>query len=122
MYTDNTLLELGEYRFRKLGGVPPRYLLDMHQRKTYFNAEIREYIESNLELIQARMEGREPILMPQILCVKVVYAKESDAKKQIKRISQRAQKNKKPVRCYECPTCGGWHLTSIPWEEWKLMH
>lgn len=30
---------------------------------------------------------------------------------------QQPQREKVPCRTYSCPHCGGWHLTSLPWEK-----
>ena len=50
---------------------------------------------------------------------KIVFASEKEAKQEIRRIRVLEQVNKKPVRAYECEKCGGWHTTSLPFEEWE---
>ncbi len=50
---------------------------------------------------------------------KVIYPSEKDAKHEINKIKSYMQGGKKPERAYECEKCGGWHLTSIPHEQWE---
>lgn len=112
MYTDETILTFGKHKFTKLCRVPAEYLLKLHENRSYANAEIKEYIEQNLEkLIQKRFGiiSPPPFEFP---CRKITYANEKDAKYVLKQISQVQQQHKKPVRHYQCDDCGGWHLTS----------
>lgn len=50
-------------------------------------------------------------------CRKVRFPTEYDAGKKLKKIAQRAARGiqvRIPVRYYECPVCGGFHLTGQP--------
>lgn len=134
MYTDNTLLTWGPHKFTKLCRVPADYLMDIYNKKTH-DKQLTQYIKDNFEKIKARLEGK--ITAPeldlsfrltktgiQLLCQgtdKIIFPSEKEAKQEIKRISYMEQKQKKPQRAYECATCGGWHLTSISFEEWQTL-
>ncbi len=139
MYTDDTILTFGKYKFIKLCRVPADYLLAFHKQYNpnhkKANKELFEYIENNLEKIKARQEGK--IISPpleigykttgrfvQLVCKdsnKIIFPSEKDAKHEIRRIQNLEQENKKPVRAYECEKCGGWHLTSISFERWEKL-
>lgn len=120
MYTDNTIMTFGKYKFHSLCRVPAQYLLQLHEQK-YPNKELMQYIEDNMSIILAKKEGKikAPILLKP--CNKITYSNEKDAKFELKKIRQNIQEHKKPERCYECEKCGGWHLTSIPYERWEII-
>ncbi len=109
--------------------------------------EIKEYAKSNLLVIKARQSQLDKlkhqqnkkiveiikpkitkIIKPEITkavkpeikrCDKISYPNEKEAKFKLKVIRDSNQKHNKPVRAYECEVCGGWHLTKIPFENWK---
>jgi len=119
MYNDNTILTVGKYKFIALCRVPADFLLRMYTNKGYYNAELKEYIESNIEKIILRNEGliiTPPLDFP---CEKLFYANRKIAKGVLRKIASMKQEHKKPIRVYECEKCGGWHLTSMPLEEWQ---
>lgn len=122
-YTDNSILTLGRYKFTSLFRVPAEYLLNIYYKENknnkYPDRELIAYIEKNLEKIKQRQELGETVPVLERLCEKITFPSEKDAKYQIKQIREKEQKHKKPVRAYECEKCGGWHLTSISYEEWK---
>ena len=118
MYTDDSLITFGRYRFTKLCRVPATYLIDI-SKYNYPDKELKAYVESNIEKISDRLEGRINTPKPIKVCKKITYASEKNAKADIKKIQKIEQENKKPVRAYECEKCGGWHLTSISYEEWN---
>lgn len=132
MFTDDTLLTFGKYKFVRLCRVPPEYLLAIHKNKTALSREVMleipsatgkellEYIEANLERIQARQRGEIDAPEIELTCEKLPFPNEKAAKAEIRRIQAREQENqKKPVRAYECEKCSAWHLTSITIEVWK---
>ncbi|PAC29221.1 hypothetical protein BWI92_16465 [Flectobacillus sp. BAB-3569] len=112
MYTDQTLLTFGKYKFTQLCRVPPEYLLRIHQAKSYFNAELKEYIINNLERIIQRRDGIIPTPIVYFPCKKVIYISKKEANKFLESIKYLEQNHKKPVRAYECDKCGYWHITS----------
>lgn len=119
MYTDDTLLTFGKYKFVRLSRVPPEYLLKMYENKGYVNPELKEYIESNVEKIIARRDGIIPTPNIERVCEKLTFASEKIAKANLRDIATVKQEHKKPVRVYECEKCGGWHLTSLSYEVWE---
>jgi hypothetical protein len=119
MYTDNSMLTTGKYKYISLCRVPPEYLLEIFKNKKHPNKELLEYIENNMEKIKGRLIGEIPIPELVLPCEKIMYPSEKAAKTEIRRIEKLEQENKKPVRAYECEKCGAWHLTSIPFEKWE---
>ena len=122
-YTDSTLLLSGPYKFTAVCRVPPQYLLSILDKKKFKDKALKAYVRNNLELIKARNEGRAPIpQLTEVKCEKVTFMSRGEAKKELKRIAKVKQKERKPVREYQCKKCHGWHLTSIPIEEWDKAH
>lgn len=119
MYTDDTILTVGKYKFVRLSRVPPEYIIKLYETKGYPNQELKEYIEANIEKIKARQAGLIPTPEIELPCEKITYASEKIAKDSLHFIQALKQEHKKPVQAYECAKCGGWHLTSIPYEEWE---
>ncbi|HEY4715245.1 MAG TPA: hypothetical protein VIH31_01965 [Candidatus Paceibacterota bacterium] len=122
-YTDTTLLLSGPYKFTALCRVPPEYLLSILKKKKFKDKALKAYIINNIELIKARSEGRAPIpQLTEVRCEKVTFLSPGEAKKELRRITKFKQKRRKPIREYQCDKCHGWHLTSIPIEEWGKAH
>lgn len=121
MYTDDTLLTHGKYKFIALCRIPAKYLLNVYNSKNPTDKDLNEYIERNLDIIKARQNGliTSPVL--KVTCEKIIYISKKEAKLEINRIKLKVQENKKPIRTYECEKCGGWHLTSIPIEDWNII-
>lgn len=113
MYTDNTILTFGKYKFTKLCRVPILYLTNIYNNKSISDKEFLLYIEN-------RLKGRIVIEKNEITCQKFPLFSEKLAKEHLKRIANEKSKgNKKPIRAYECQKCGGWHLTSKTIEEYE---
>ncbi|WPU99056.1 hypothetical protein SNE26_23880 [Mucilaginibacter sp. cycad4] len=112
MYTDQTILSKGKYRFTALCRVPPAYLLNILQKKNKSDFELYEYVERNLSAIESRQNGsaQSPELI--LECSKVVYHSEKAAKAALQKIRNDDHDHIKPIRAYECQLCGGYHLTS----------
>lgn len=125
-YSDTTLLTTGKYKFVALCRIPPKYLLDIYNKENrngkYPDQELIAYIEKNLERLKAKHTGKEVAPKLERVCEKFVYPSRKDAKIELKKIRKIIQEHKKPIREYECDKCGGWHLTSIPYEVWKQMN
>lgn len=118
MYTDNTLLTSGKYPFVRLGRVPARYLLKIYKANNQQDKQLHEYIATHLEELKARKDRLVEAPLPTLRCNKQSFFSEKVAKEALHLIMNREQDRKKPVRTYECARCGGWHLTSIPFEKW----
>lgn len=122
-YSDSSILLSGKYRFVRLDKIPAEYLLNIYfkgnKKNKYPDRELIEYIKNNLQKLQKRQETGEIEATPEILCEKICFPSKGDARRELKRIRERTQEHKKPIRVYECEKCSGWHLTSLPYEEWK---
>lgn len=119
MYTDDSILTFGKYKFTKLCRVPADYLLKFVVETSI--PELHEYVVNNLERIVQRSEGiiePPPLTFP---CEKAAYINEKIAKIVLNRIKAIQQDYKKPVRVYECDRCGMWHLTSVPLEIYQQL-
>lgn len=117
MYTDETILTFGEYKYWRLGDVNKEYLLNLHEKGCH-SKELRDYIKANIESIRERpFVTQRPAYTPTpstFVCDKITFPNEKEAKFALKNIKVAIQKHKKPTRIYECDKCGGWHLTSKP--------
>jgi hypothetical protein len=119
MYTDDTILTQGAHKFTKLCRVPPDYLILIHKNKSAWNRELQEYVDNNIEHIIMRKEGILPTPPLEKPCDKVTYCSKKDANIVLRKIIEMGGNHRKPIRSYECNRCGGWHLTSWTWEDYK---
>lgn len=114
MYNDDTLLTCGKYKFMSLWRVPPDYLLKIYKHKSYFNPEIKQYIENHLDEILTRKQSNVSPPPLKGRCKKKTYPSKAFAKTMLRRIQETMPKGvKRPKSAYECEKCGGWHLTSM---------
>ncbi len=139
IYTDNSVLAKGKYRYIKLSKIPADYFLNIYFKENkngkYPDKALIEYITKNMNSILDRID-KEPEEFDdiigyknvgkfvQLICMptgKRIFISEKDAKLEIRRIQGLEQDGKKPERSYECEKCGGWHITSIPHEEWEKI-
>lgn len=118
MYTDNSYLTKGKYKFHCLRQVPALYLINIYTSKNQTDPNLYAYVEANLDRIKARLNEPEKMKPVPDRCNKIGFHSEKLAKEELNRIKQEEQEHKKPIRVYECSRCGGWHLTSIPYEKW----
>lgn len=116
---DDTLFPYGEYRFTRMSKVPADYLLKLSGKKANLSKPFIKYIKDNLHIIQSKVETNE-IETVSLICKKILYINEKIAKIALSRIKEIEQGHKKPIRAYECEVCGGWHLTSIPLDVFKV--
>lgn len=150
-YNDSTMLASGPYKFTSLGKIPAKWLIKIYNQDKEASCILKKgkfgkhpdrkliaYIEKNLESIKKR-RGQHTAKedtgfghktrpggggVKQLTCNetgKLVYVSEKEAKDELILIKQ-SDSEKKPVRAYECEKCGGWHLTSIPYEVRKKTH
>jgi hypothetical protein len=66
-----------------------------------------------------KMMGKRSIVCPDTN--KIILISEKEAKAELRRIQNLDNHDKKPTRAYECEKCGGWHLTSIDFEEYEKI-
>jgi len=112
MYTDDTILTFGKYKFMRLGNVPKEYLISLKNNGGSHIPELREYLNANYEAILQRVD--KDIIAELPVCDKITFPNETEAKFKLRSIRSKNQKHQKPIRVYECHKCWGWHLTSKP--------
>lgn len=136
-YNSQSILLYGKpHRYKKLCNVPINYLLELYKIREHqiTDKKLVKFLEDNYEnflnaegptlgnnddrKLGYKVQGRRPV----VTCPKtnkIIFATESIAKGELRRIRNLPQTNKKPVRVYECEYCGGWHLTSKPHSKFK---
>lgn len=116
MYTDDSILTWGKWKFTALKRISPDWLLGLRNNmKECHDVELMEYINDNLQGIQDRKEGKTQTIEMEDVCRKTIYHTRELAKKAIGRIRSRHSVHSShivPQRAYECEKCGYWHLTS----------
>lgn len=119
MYTDNSILTFGKYKFKKLSQIPFEYLVRIYENKSTNDKELMEYVGNRMKL----KEQHKDIIHDEVkICDKFTFITEKVAKDRLKEIlSKKDNIVKKPVRTYECEKCGGWHLTAISYEEYEKI-
>lgn len=118
------VIPFGKYKKKKtLSELPEDYLLQLSKDKLIMerHPEIKEYASAivkakNQEAMEQLFKRMQPI------CSKISFATEAIAKSELRRIKSLDQLHKKPYRVYECPDCGGWHLTSKDHINWDGEH
>ncbi len=93
--------------------------MSLHKSEKHPDRALVAYVAKNLEKIKGWKNGTIAIPKLEIVCEKRVFPCEKDAKEELARILPLDQSRKKPIRSYECDKCSGWHLTSIPLDDWK---
>lgn len=113
MYTDDTLLTKGQYKYNKLCRVPAEYLLNIYDNNTKNDIDLYDYVKANYHKIKERLIT--PTLAPKLIipCIKKPYPTEKEAKKALVLINKDL-KEIKLTKAYECDKCSFWHLTSQP--------
>lgn len=141
IYTDETVLVLGDFKGYKLNQVPPIYLLKLHKhRKGISDKALVNYVEKNIEgILEARRKDLPYFFENKVIekapleeikqstafveqkpvCTKKQFPTKKDARDALKIIRNSPGNHKKPIRSYECPHCSAWHHTSMPIEVWK---
>lgn len=122
MYTDETVLNYGKYKGKMIKDVPKDYLVNVHITGGDEHAELKEYIEANLDklpgLTMLSWFKKKRDVMVTFICNKRTFPTKKTAMDSIIKPTSKNQK-KAPIRAYECPKCSGWHLTSMPIELFK---
>lgn len=120
---DNTILEFGKHRGKKISTLSTAYLTGLYgSLKHTHELDLIKYLEKHLNILQipTEIEKTSIIVVKQfrnkteMFCTvenKIMYATEKDAKVELRRIAN-TDSPKKPIRSYECNSCGGFHLTS----------
>lgn len=123
MYTDDSILPRGKFKFRRLKDVPIKYLEGLAKSKGGgFDPELIKYIAENIDRIREGFPKLVPVIpLVPFICEKKTYPTQADAKRALAKIRTDEGEHKKPIRTYECEKCSGWHLTSKPIEEYKKL-
>ena len=120
MYTDETVLNWGRHKLFKLIDVPKEYLINFYNNKSYYNDQLKEYVETNIESIRERIPPKIPPKKILQICHEAPFPTKQDAKYELKKIQRSGYKGfDVPIRTYECKVCGAWHITSEPVEKFK---
>lgn len=121
MYTDETVLDYGKYKGKKLKDIPNQYFINIYRSGDDNHVALKEYIETNKERFHILvLHFIKKDLSPPVtfICEKRTYPTKKAAMDSIvKPISK--PKKPVPIRAYECPECSGWHLTSKEIEKFK---
>jgi uncharacterized protein (DUF3820 family) len=116
MYTDETVLDYGKYKGKKLKDIPRQYFVNTYRSGGDDHAALKEYIEVNkdkfpaLTILFLKNSAAPPVTF---ICNKRTYPTKRAAMDSIVKPTS-APKKPVPIRAYECPECSGWHLTSKP--------
>ncbi len=119
MYTDETVLDYGKYKNKKLKDIPSDYFINVCKTGGNEHTELKKYIEENI----GRFPGISIFVFKHtnefvpFICEKRTYPTKKAAMDSIAQPTK--QQKKKPIRAYECEKCSGWHLTSMPIELFK---
>jgi len=119
MYSDNTILPYGKYKFMRLCHLPSDYLLRVYSNPCQHDRELHAYIAAHLEKIRAEVGCKIPYKAFKKVCEKRAFSCERSARSALKTVHHHSKEQKKPVRCYKCIECEAWHLTSMPYGNWK---
>ena len=119
MYSDDTILTKGKYKFTAIGRVPAAYLINIYNKKNKSDAELYAYVEKNLQSIENRLVTGQVSLPLSLPCKKVAFFSEKAAKEALSDISNSNDDHVIPIRSYHCEICGGFHLTSWSIEDYK---
>ncbi len=129
---DNSIIIFGKYKGKKISTLPTTYLMGLYGTfksnneypplvtylKEFLN--IKEVPKQIAKIVKDVEEKSSIIIIKQfrnkteMFCTvenKIMYATEKDAKTELRRIAN-TDSPKKPIRSYECNSCGGFHLTS----------
>lgn len=122
MYDSSTEVTVGGILGKRmLSDIPSAVLLERYNNGQLekSNKKLWAYVSLNKSRLEesVKYEKKEP--EEYVGCRKYTYASKKIAMEVVRNARDHKQKNKKPVRAYECNLCGGWHLTSIPYEEWN---
>ncbi len=116
MYTDDSILTWGKWKYTALKRISPDWLLGIRKNlQSCHDRELLQYIEGNVEKIQDRKMGVLETDEMENVCRKTLYHTQQAAKKAIGKIRAKHSINSGhivPSRAYECEKCGYWHLTS----------
>lgn len=128
MYTDDSKMTFGGYKGTRIGALPEDYLQGLIRHfSTIPDSLFKEYLLrkypeiSVLERLYASHYIYDPV---GFICDKRTFATKRDAD-DFRKSDKKWKKGKKwkggkrPIRSYECPRCGGWHVTSKTVEEYE---
>jgi hypothetical protein len=121
---DNSILEFGKYRGKKISTLSTVYLNGLYGsfKTNGEQPELVKYLEKYFNILQVPSKIEKPSIITikqvrnktEMFCNienKIMYVTEKDAKSELRRIAN-TDSPKKPIKTYECNSCGGFHLTS----------
>ena len=114
MYTDDTIMLTGRYKFVKLKNIPSEYLIKIYENGSTTDRDLINYINLNMETLLVK--NTKKLTIEPLPCTKLVFTSKKMANKYLKDIANKKQSHKKPIRSYECEKCSFWHVTSMPIE------
>lgn len=120
VYTDDTILTWGKYKFTRLKNIPASWLVSKHNNNGIHDRVLVQWVADNLERLKERAEqeiGKKfhKVIAPPPVCDKYQYASEEQAKKHLREIHNKGKNSEGhvlPIRAYKCNECPFWHLTS----------
>ena len=61
MLTDDSIMPWGKHRGLKMADVPDAYLLFLHSKKCFNDADVMSYVMDNLDAIKSNLKNEERI-------------------------------------------------------------
>lgn len=114
-WTLDSIMPFGKYKKCRIKEVPSWHLIEFLDGKTLPDLKFGRFLKSIEHLIRSEDWGKRK----EEECPKVYFLSRQEANKRLKHIQMNGDwiSEKKPIRSYECPKCGFWHLTSMPFPQ-----
>ena len=118
MYTDNTPISWGKYKFTALRRIPAKWLLGKHKSTGIHDQELVQWVADNFDRLKEREEIEKSAGFPEQItnpCTKYQYSSQEQAEKHLRQIISKGQQYNNhvlPSRAYKCDKCPFYHLTS----------
>jgi hypothetical protein len=119
MYTDDTIMLTGKYKFIRLKNIPSEYLIKLYENNSITDRDLINYINLNMDKLLEK--NSKKVIIEPLPCTKLIFASKQIANDYLNEIYNKEQSYKKPIRSYECEKCGFWHITSMPIEIYNKL-